>query len=280
MKKVVKVTGIVFGIILSGFSVWHLTHAQSIENVQDVKVNFEGDILAISDADMISGAYANGILNKVEGIEDQLTLITNKNGSQSVMSQLHVSNSVISWPAIVEWNDERKLAYISETRGVHREESQRMDNVFKDFPVGKTISVVDYRNREAPKIIQQKTVGENIQGVSMNNNRTLLASGSTEKKKELIVMTLDSGLIANTFYFTNQHIDAKDTGNGGIRTIEFHPKEDVIAVNLNNTHLVFYQIIYKNDIVEANQIGQPLEVGKIWTVPANMYYTHLQPQLV
>lgn len=266
MKKTMKITGIFLGTLVFSFSVWQLSQGQSIESVQDVMSDFKGNFLAASDADMIAGAYANGKLNKVAGIEDQLTYISSSKGKTSVNSSLQVSNSVISWPAILEWSPKHKFAYMAETRSIHNKDTQEMKNVFTDFPIGRSVSIIDYKNPDVPKIIQQNNVGENIQGVSINSDETLLASGSTEKGKELIVMRLVEGLIQDTFYFTHKSVDANDSGNGGIRTIEFHPTENIMAVNLNNTHLLFFEVFNEVDGINIKQIGEPIEVAKRWSV--------------
>ncbi|PRX54904.1 hypothetical protein CLV81_3309 [Flagellimonas meridianipacifica] len=271
-----KITGISLGTVLALFSVWHLAQGQSIAPSQNVSPNFKGRLLAISDADMIAGAYANGELNKVNGIEDELLLVDGSGDSSNPMEPLHVSNSVISWPAILEWNPTNQLAYVAETRSVHKGDAQKMGNVFTDFPVGKKITVVDYTNAATPKIVQEKEVGENIQGVSINASGTLLVSGSTTIGKELVVMGLKEGLIESVQYFTHEDISTKDTGNGGIRTIEFHPTKNIIAANLNNTHLIFFKITDNNGTISLSQLGKTMEVAKRWSVgnwhPSGKYF--------
>ena len=273
MKKAMKITGIGMATLILLFSVWHLSQGQSIEKTQNIEPNFKGKFLAISDADMIAGAYANGTLNKVKGIEDKLTFI---DGNERKLSAVEASNSVISWPAVLEWNPTHQFAYVAETRAIHKCDSQQMENVFIDFPMGKKIIVFDYKDSQDPNAVQEIEIGENIQGVSINKSGTLLVSGSTEKGKELVVMQLKDGLIANTSYFTHEAIQKKDTGNGGIRTVEFHPKKNIIAANLNNTHLLFFSIKEGEKDVELEQIGEALEVGKRWSVgnwhPSGNYF--------
>lgn len=261
-----KFTGITLASLVFLFGVWHLSQAQSIAPEANIPSSFNGNFLAISDADMIAGAYANGQLNKVSGIEDNLALVVNETNSASLESSLEVSNSVISWPAIIEWNSTRKFAYVAETRAKYQENTQKMDDVFTDFPIGTAVTVIDYQFPKKPKIVQSKKVGQNIQGVSINKNMDLLVSGSTEAGKELVVMTLENGLIENTHYATHKGIEMKDTGNGGIRTLEFHPTKNIIAANLNNTHLVFFKIDQSNSGLIVQALGEPLEVGKRWSV--------------
>ncbi|WP_435625702.1 hypothetical protein [Flagellimonas sp.] len=271
-----KITGISLGFLLALFSVWHLAQGQSIAPSQNVSPDFKGRLLAVSDADMIAGAYANGELNKVAGIEDELLLFDGLDDASNAKKGLHVSNSVISWPAILEWNPTNQFAYVAETRAVHTGNAQKMGNVFTDFPIGKKITVVDYTNAKSPKIVQEKEVGENIQGVSINASGTLMVSGSTAIGKELVVMGLKKGRIENVRYFTHESISTKDTGNGGIRTIEFHPTKNIIAANLNNTHLIFFKITENKGTITLSQLGDTMEVAKRWSVgnwhPSGKYF--------
>ncbi len=265
MKKVMKITGISIGTLVVLFGVWHLSQGQSVSPAQNIDSNFEGNFLAISDADMIAGAYANATLNKVAGIEDRLALVQG-GSSIAIKSDLQISNSVISWPAIIEWNANHQFAYVAETRAMHKGGSQQMGNVFTDFPIGKKVTVIDYADPSRPRKVQEKEVGENIQGVSMNRAGNLLVSGSTETGKELVVMMLEEGKIAHTHYFTHDKIKEEDAGNGGFRTTEFHPSKNIIAVNLNNTHLLFFKIVDTGDDIQLQQLGEAMEVGKRWSV--------------
>jgi len=266
MKKIMKIT--ITGIFISvafGF-IWHIGYSQNIIQVQEMQSSFMGSILATSDADMLATAYADGILNKVNGIEDSLSLVKVLNGKPLVVSQKSVSNSVISWPSIIAWNSNARLAYIAETRGVFEKHEQVVDDVWKDLPQGRKVSVVDYNDPEDPKLIQSIDVGENIQGVSINACSDLLVSGTTEPGKEIMIATLEQGKITSRFYFSNPDIKRIKDNNSGIRTIEFHPTKNIIAVNLNNTHLVFYRINKKSSLINVEQIGEPIEVAKRWSV--------------
>lgn len=260
-----KISVISLCLITAPYFIWFASHGQNIAQKENIPSTFKGKILAASDADMIGGAYANGELNKVAGIEDSLALIEVINGKPQVVSSIHGSNSVISWPAILDYNLESSLAYLAETRAVYKGEEQKMKNVFQDFPEGRKITVIDYGDHRKPKVVQEKNIGENIQGVSLNKNGTLLTAGSTEKGKELIVSTLTQGKINQSFYFTHPAIKPADDGNSGIRTVEFHPSENIIAANLNNTHLIFFKISEDDNKVIAEPIGEPVEVAKKWS---------------
>lgn len=240
--------------------------AQKLAEPLDKPSTFSGNILAASDADMLGGAYADGVLNKIEGIEDELSFIQVASGSPSVLSSHFVSNSVISWPSIIAWHTGRNYAYVAETRGVYKGTANKVKNVWKEMPTGNKITVIDYQDPSHPKLVQEKIIGENLQGVSINANGSLLVAGSTEKGKELVLARLEDGKIGEAFYFTNDEIDPKESNNPGIRTIELHPTENVIAVNLNNVRLIFYEVQDQNGKLDLVQLGASQKVAKNWSV--------------
>ena len=105
-------------------------------------------------------------------------------------------------------------------------------------------------------------LGENIQNVSLNATRDLLVAGSTEKGKEIIIAQLKEGLIDRIHYFSHQEIDYTNTQDGGIRTIEFHPDQNILGVNLNGRQVAFFGVEIQGDNISLQKIGQTLEVAK------------------
>ncbi|MEO1049267.1 MAG: hypothetical protein AAFX87_01485 [Bacteroidota bacterium] len=276
MKKVFKFLGVFLLVLILTYSGWYASHGQSLAQTKSQNVQFRGTILAASDADMIAGAYANGILNKVDGIEDQVAMIDASNGEPKLVSSIEVSNSVISWPAIIDWHSKKQLAYVVETRGVHDGESQKMKNVFVDFPTGQKITVIDYSNKNKPVILQEKHVGKNLHGVSVNATGNLLVYTSTEKGKELAVSRLKDGLVQTPYYFTDSEVVYKKPTDEGFRTVEFHPTLNVIAVNLGNKKVLFFKVEDDGTHINLRKVGEGLEVAKKWSVgnwhPSGKYF--------
>ena len=269
-----KISGLALTLLFGVYFTWYASHGQSTAQVQPVPAAFQGHILAASDADQVGGAYANGQLNRVAGVEDSLSLIVG-NDHPRIISQVHVSNSVISWPSIVAWHPRLPYAYVAETRGIPTAAAQQVDDVFDDMPEGEKIFVVDYANSTNPTILSQQALGENIQGVSINQAGDLLVAGSTEKDKEIIVARLDEGRISQVFYFTHDEVQ-HDKAGAGFRTIEFHPEQNIIAANLDDEKLLFFAIAEEGEALTLNQVGTTLEVAKHWSVgnwhPSGQYF--------
>ena len=257
LRFIISILVLLFG----SFAAWHLLSAQRIAPPLDLPPQFRGNFLAIADADMIATAYANGILNKEAGVEDTLHYVSGEDVSIP-LSSLHVSNSVISWPAILEWHPNYNYAYVAETRGIHQGESQQMTDVFSEFPKGQKISVVDYSNPQQPQIIQEVMVGTNLQNVSINASGDLLVAGSTEQEQEMVIMKLVEGKIEHTYTFSDPEIDYEDGTDGGFRTLEFHPEQDIIAANLNGKSVAFYQLKRTGSDIQIERMGESLTVGK------------------
>ncbi len=232
--------------------------------------SFKGKIVAVSDADNLATSYADGKLNKVAGIEDTLTVVeVNKQGKPVVLASQHVSSSVLSWPAQIATSKNKKVAYVAETRAAYTGTTQTINDVWKDLPKGSKITVLDISKPNTASIIQEKAVGVNIEGASINYDNTLLAAGSGDKGKEIIIATLDSnGLIIQPFYFTDNEVktpDARDFDwTVGVKTIEFHPTKNIIAANFDDKRVVFFEITVKDKKVHLTKIGNSLEVGKCW----------------
>jgi len=276
MKKMMKIFVYSVGLLISLLTGWHLVSGQTVAEEQNIPSSFKGSFLAISDADMIATAYANGIINKAEGIEDSLMHISLNNNVPYINSKINASNSVISWPAILEWHPQKKYVYVAETRASISPENTKMKNVFEDFPKGKKITVYDYQNSEQPVLVQELKVGNDLQNVTINAQGDLLAAGNEEKGKEIFIATLKEGLIDQTFYFSDEEINYEDSQDGGIRTIEFHPKLNVFAVNLNGKSVAFYEVLQDEGKISVSRLGKSLEIEKKLSVgnwhPSGKYF--------
>lgn len=263
MKKAIKLIGYTFIVLISALVValgtWNACDQLSIVPSSHDKSYFNGKILAASDADMISTAYVDGYLGKVEGLEDKLSMVEVNNGTPQLKSSITVSNSVISWPSIIEWNPIDHIAYVVETRGQHLEDNQQMGNVFADFPIGRDLNVIDYTYPESPEIVQKIAIGENLGTVSINYDGSLLAIPSSKNGGEIVIAQLNNGLVTNHVSFPDKPVD------GDISTIEFHPTKNIIAANYNNTHIKFYEIIIE-EAVNLKPIGTRIDVAKKWSV--------------
>ncbi|MDX2303950.1 MAG: hypothetical protein NW226_14180 [Microscillaceae bacterium] len=253
--------------LLVGWYSWNHAWAQ-IANTKintSKKITFKGTLLVASDADQIGTAYADGVINKVAGIEDSLTVLQWSDAGDILKKQLHVSNSVVSWPSVIAHSPDKKYAYIVETRGVYKGEKQQLKNVWTDMPRGTIVTVVDIRSPQNPQIVQQIPIGINPKTASVNQKGDLLLVASQEKGKEIVLATLKAGLVDQTYTFPIEGL-SREGSNGGVNAAEFHPSLDVMAVLKDNRSVVFYQIKRQDGNIQIEQIGKDLEAGKVISV--------------
>ncbi|MEM6723822.1 MAG: hypothetical protein AAF598_07270 [Bacteroidota bacterium] len=244
---------------LTFVSFWLVTDTQPLEKVSSTSSTFKGKILAASDADMVATAYGDGKIGKLAGIEDTISLIHIREGDTQLQSTIHASNSVMGWPAILAWNSQQKLAYVVENNAPINAEVEKVKDVYSQFPPGKKVTVIDYGNPSGPQIIQEVEVGQNLQGGDVNASKNLLVIASSVPGKEMVIATLKNGLIDQQFTFSEPDINPGRGRDGGIKALRFHPKENILAANLNNQSVAFYRVIQSDDDIQLEKIGSTLQ---------------------
>ncbi|MEO1652425.1 MAG: hypothetical protein AAFU64_02670 [Bacteroidota bacterium] len=268
MRNILKWVGISLGGLVAlvgiGLLTWNLIDQERETPIdKNLVVAFEGTLLAMSDADQIASAYANGVVNKIDGIEDSLSILA----GDTKLHALHVSNSVVGWPAIISYSPRNQKAFVIETRAPFPEATEQVKNVWQDTPKGTSLQVVDLKSPQRPKILQQQALALNPHGVTLNSKENLLAIGSEEKGKEIVIVRLTKeGLIDKTFYFPGPFIDASRGTNAGINALVFHPKENILAININNQQVLFYEVQNPQGNIKLIPIGEPLKVAKCWSI--------------
>ncbi len=265
MKKFLRWTFIlVLGVLLFITTILgcgHIRHTVKITPPDaQVQAQFEGSFLTLSDADQIGTAYADGIVNKIKGIEDSLCVVSIREGKALVHQSTSVSNSVISWPSVMDVSPDGRWAYVAETRGAFPDAREKVEDVYSDTPDGRWLSVVDLQSGE---IVQKKDLGKNLCSASLNARGDLLVSGSAEPGKELVLAQIENGLITQVHTFPGW---VEDDDREGVRMVIFHPEQDIIAVNNDNRRLSFFSVQKKAGKLRLTRLGLPLEVAKKWSV--------------
>ncbi len=234
---------------------------------------FTGRFLAVSDADMTATAYADGKLEPLDGEQgqDALTLVLNGEPSASVRA----SNSVISWPQVIDADARAGLAVVVETRGPAGAGVTRYDSVYTDFPAGRGMSVFRVDGAALTLTDTAADVGLNPGSVELarRGSGPLFAIVQTETEgAELVVAPLSpAGEIGPLRTFDLALPFEADDAEKRARTAHISPDGALLAVNVANRRVQFYDISYDADGVPnavsvrgqpSPNLGSRLAVGK------------------
>ncbi len=198
---------------------------------------FEGSFLALSDSDMAATAYADGGLEPLPGVRDALTLF--EDGGP--VARADASNSVISWPQVVDVSIDGRFAYVVETRAPAPRDAAQMTDVFTDFPPGSRLAVFGI---EADRLdpVDAAPVGLNPQSVEATGAGDLVI-GSEAEGAELVTVQLDpSGRIQGIRTFALHPPYRESDEERRIRTVHVAPDGVTLAVNVANRRIQFYRL--------------------------------------
>lgn len=237
---------------------------------------FEGRFIALADADMAATAYADGKLEPLEGAADEARLFVNGAASGSAPA----SNSVVSWPQVIDVSPDGRFAYVAETRGAPPPRVAKVDNPFEDFPPGSRLTVLGVGDDALTGVAQIRGAGVNLQSVEAAANGRFLALGSEEDGAELVIIPLTDGLPAGEpLKFALAPPFKDEDGERRVRTLHLSPDSAMIAVNIANLRVQFYRLTLDESGLPSavTALGAPVEglgrrlaVGK-WT-PDGRYF--------
>jgi very-short-patch-repair endonuclease len=186
LGRMAFVLAVLLGVVLAG--VWiaanaTLSHVEAA-TVQAVPVRFDGRALAaISDADMVATAYANGVFKQIPGRRDTLSLLPLPlSSSDTIRREVFVSNSVTSWPQLMAASPNGRKLYVAEVAGEVEDRVERVASV-NALPEGRVLSVVDV----ASGLVEGRVeVGQNPLVVSVSPDGRFVAVGSSEPNRQLV----------------------------------------------------------------------------------------------
>lgn len=222
---------------------------------------FSGQKLLIaSDADMVATAYANGVLNRIPGVEDTLAVLDLPlRDDNYTLNQVPVSNSVMSWPQVIATAPDGSKAYVVEARSRPPENIEAYDDI-EEMPPGSLLTVVDLSQAQ-PTVTETLSVGRNPDHIAISPDGGLLAIDVDEVGRELLLAKLaPDGSVGeqHSFAITNA------TGQPAqIHSVSWHPSGRFLALNLDNRSVAFYEVSsddQSGDLI-LNPYGTPIEVG-------------------
>jgi len=238
---------------------------------------FAGRFLAVADADMAATAYADGRLEPL-GADAVDELVLFENGRAAARAP--ASNSVISWPQIVDVSDDGRLAFVVETRGPAPRDIDAYDSVYTDFPEGSSLSVFAIGDGALDLVDKRAGLGLNLQSVEYADGRGFVVIGSETEGAELVVVEIGAdGAMgeARRFDLSPDYLDTDQERR--VRAIHVSPDGRTLAANVANRRIQFYRLDFDDEGLprgavklgpQTDRIGGRIAVGK-WT-PDGRYF--------
>ncbi|KJH70047.1 hypothetical protein UH38_20665 [Aliterella atlantica CENA595] len=227
-------------------------------------MTFQGRYLvSISDADMLASAYVNGQLGPREG-RDALSVIPL--GGRHVRDlrayETEASNSVAGPPVAVAVTPDGRFAIVVETFRP-RPDGDWQNQRFSDLRHGDRILVFDLSDPTRPRRVQEVTVAERPDSVSISRDGASVAIAFNPQgagtKTPLAIIPFSNGRLGQPVYPTVPRLPQ------GQRLIhaEWHPKEDVLAlVNENAATVEFVRVGRQRNTIELQPWGNVVQIEK------------------
>lgn len=187
-------------------------------------------LVAISDADMVASAYADGDLGNAQG-RDALTLIQPvKTPNRFTSAAVEVSNSVVGSPAVVAVTPDGRFAVVVETL----KQRQKGDTRLNQLKPGRDIVVVDLLHAGGPRVIQKIEAPGTPGSIAINAAGDLLAvpllPGADGVERPLLLYPIVDGVLGTPTIPELPGWQPKDR----LMDASFHPTQDILVL-LNQT---------------------------------------------
>ncbi|WP_375592897.1 hypothetical protein ABWI00_12615 [Algihabitans albus] len=210
-----------------------LSPSLAAQETRDLRgqLDFEGRYLvSISDADMVSSAYVNGMLGPREGADALAVIPLDGDPRDWEAAEVFASNSVAGPPAAVEVTPDGQFAFVVETFTPRPDNDE--EHSFGDKSIGSTLTVVGLSDPSAPEVLQTLTVGQRPIAVEVNPAGTLVAvsysieGGSGAETPMQIFRIGDDGTLGKP---VSPMIEGYPLGEDNIMDMDWHPDGEVMV---------------------------------------------------
>ncbi len=219
-------------------------------------------LLALSDADMVGTAYADGVLMQVPGDRDTLSIVPLPLDSDTPqIREVFASNSVTSWPQVLVPSPDGDRAYIVETSGEIADDVAVYPDLLSNPPLGRSLTVVEVESGDtAVYDVVDNPVHVNLHPQA---HYVLVASGEQGRQIGILpVATLDDPETYQFFPIVRGNGDPAQE----ITSVAWHPDGAFIAVGIDRSELAFYTVAEADDgTLSLAQHGAHLSLGNTIT---------------
>ncbi len=237
---------------------------------------FVGPFLALSDADMVATAYVDGALEPLGHGRDELALFVDGR----VVSTVPASNSVISWPQVVDVSPDGRFAFTVETKGPAEPGVSAYQNVVRDFPEGTRLDVFAIEGDQIRHVDGRDGLGRSLKSVEHVREGLILFVASGSPGAELVAVTLSTSGMIDEVRTIDLDLPVRDgDAEKTINALHVSPDGTTLAANIANHRIQFYQMALDDEGLPKSvvafgpptpNLGRRLSVGK-WT-PNGRYF--------
>ena len=217
-------------------------------------------------------AYATGVLERVEGVEDALSVVRfPEGGTEPEVAELNVSNSVLGWPSIVEVSPDGNTAYVVEPRGTPPPDVESYDDIFAELPAGSLMSVVDISDPSEPEILQEVQLATNPSAVSVSPDGDSVAVGfgglennyaSGDDFDSLALLPVEGSRVGEPTYFDVENTEGQ---LADVLEVEWHPAGDFLALTINDSEVAFFKAVWSREEPQLEPFGERFAEGTEFT---------------
>ena len=226
-------------------------------------LDFQGRmLLSVSDADMLASAYVNGRLGPREG-RDAVSVVPLGGHARDLQAhEIEASNSVAGPPVALAATPDGRHAFVVET-WTARPEGPALEQSFADLKHGDRIAVVDLSDPTQPRIVQNLSLAERPDSVSVNAAGDLLAvtfhPAGAGREQPLALIPFSGGELGTPVYV---EVPGLPEGNRLIHA-EWHPADGSLAlVDSSDARVSFARVSAQGEGYRLEPWGNDVQIGK------------------
>ncbi len=228
------------------------------------RLDFAGRyIVSVSDADMVSSAYVNGMLGPREGTDAVSVIPLTDDPREWRAYEVEASNSVAGPPAAVDVTPDGRYAFVIETFTRRPDGGDEMTHTFADFSVGDRLSVIDLSNPRNPVLHQEVTIPARPDAVRVSPDGGLVAIGFNPEgagaETPIGLYPFEGGRVGEAVFPAIPQWTAGDR----LIDLDFHPDGDILALlNEVGANVRFVEIVRDGGELTLELYGNVVETEK------------------
>jgi hypothetical protein len=222
-----------------------------------------GVIAALSDGDYVARTYADGRLPSADaGFKDALTVLK-RDAAGWQRQSIEVSNSVTAAPEVLQLSRDGRTAFVTERLGPRPPGATQA----RELPPGQRLFAVAL-GADAPRIVDSVTLETSPEALAVSpDGRTVAVIANTPQASVLQLVAFDGQRFGAVERIALDTLGLRGNGagaRGGLTAsnVQWHPRGDALAINLNTTNQVaFLRVVRNGARLAVRPWGAPLTVG-------------------